>query len=262
LIETEINSSVSRSLLILECFSPRQPRLTSSEIQKHSGIPKSTLFRLLATLTGLNYLKYETETRKYFLGPKVLSLGFTVLENQEGREIARPYLQKLSQELDRSVNLLMLDRDEMVFIERIKVPGLMDLNIGIGSRIPAYNTAAGRAVLAHLNEGKFRETVDQIRKNPKASRYIGKNAEKLRACLMEVRKQGYATNDEESRKGIRALAVPIFSAQEVQYAMHLVTSSESISIDELRQRYAPRLIEVGKELSQALGHQDGKARRR
>jgi IclR family transcriptional regulator, pca regulon regulatory protein len=262
LIEADLNSSVSRSLLILECFSPRQPRLMSSEIQKYSGIPKSTLFRLLATLTGLNYLKYDTETRRYFLGPKVLSLGFTVLENQEGREIARPYLQKLSQELDRSVNLLMLDRDEMVFIERIRLPGLMDLNIGIGSRIPAYNTAAGRAVLAHLTEEKFRETVDQIMKDPKAARYVGKNAKKLIAQLVEVRKQGYATNDEESRKGIRALAVPIFSSQEIQYAMHLVTSPESLSIDELRQKYAHRLIEAGREISQALGHREGKARSR
>jgi len=255
-MKSDLNSSVSRSLLILECFSARHSHQTASEIQKLSKVPRSTVFRLLATLTGLNYLKYDAETKKYFLGPKVLSLGFTVLHNQEGREIARPYLQRLSQEFNRSVSLLMLDKDEMVFIERIRVPGLMDLNIGIGSRIPVYNTAAGKAVLAHLSKEKLRETLGQIKKDSRAVQHIGKNGLRLLNRLADVRKQGYALNDQESRKGIRALAVPIFSTDGVLYAMHMVTSPEDISIEVLRRKYAPRLIEVGREISKTLGYRD------
>lgn len=259
-MEGNFNSSVTRCLLILECFSARDPRMTSFEIQKRCDIPKSTLFRLLATLKGLNYLKRDPETGKYSLGPKVLSLGFAVLSSQESREIVRPYLQTLSQELGWSINLLMLDKDAMVFIERIRIPSLMDFNIGIGSRIPVYNTAAGRVVLAHLTEERFRETVAQIKKDPRAAQYIGKTGEKLQDIRSEVRTRGYAINDEESGKGIRALAVPIFSAQDVPYAMNMVTSPQSISIAELRRKFAPRLMEVGKGISQALGYQDGKVR--
>ncbi len=253
-MEDDFSNSVSRALSILECFSPERPHLTASEIQKLTDVPRSTVFRLLATLTGLNYLKQDGESRKYFLGSRVLSLGFTVLQNQEGRDIARPYLQKLSREFNRSVNLLMPDKDEMVFIERIRVPGLTDLNIGIGGRIPMYNTGAGRAILAHLNPERFRKVVELMKKNHRVAQYIGEDGETLKGCLEEVRRLGYALNDRESDKSIRAVAVPIFSSEGVSYAAHIVATPEEISVDEFKRVYALRLIEVGREISEALGY--------
>ena len=255
-MENDLSNSVSRALSILECFSPMSPHLTGSEIQKLTNVPRSTVFRLLATLTALNYLKQDGESRKYFLGPRVLSLGFTVLQNQEGRDIARPYLQKLSREFNRSVNLLMPDKDEMVFIERIRVPGLTDLNIGIGGRIPMYNTGAGRAVLAHMSPERFREVVELIKKNRQAARHIGENGEKLKEGLEEVRRLGYALNDRESDRSIRAVAVPVFSSGGVSYAAHIVSTPEEVSVEEFKRVYAPRLVEVGREISEALGYRD------
>ncbi len=256
-MKDHLNTSVSRALLILECFSPTQPQLTWSEIQRLSNIPRSTVFRLLTTLTGLNYLKHDAESKKYFLGPKVLTLGFTVLQNQEGREIARPYLQKLSRELNKTVNLLVLDKTEMVIIERIRVPSLRDLSIGIGSRIPLHNTASGQVFLAYLSSERLLEVIRQIKKDPRIVQYVGKNGEKLDLRLAEIRRHGYALNDEESERGIRALAVPIFSSEGVVYAMHIVSASEEISVDDLEHFYAPRLMEMGRKISEALGHREG-----
>ena len=255
-VGSELVNSLSRGLLVLECFTLEEPRLTQSNIQKLSKIPKSTLFRLLKTLTGLNYLKCDPESRRYFLGPKVLTLGFSVLQNLEVRGIARAYLDSLSREFNRGVSLLMLDKDEMVFVERIRVPILRDFNIGIGSRIPVYNTAAGRAVLAHLSRERVVQIVKDIKKDGRTASCIGKKGEKLFEILAEVRKQGYAINDEESIKGVRAIAVPIFSAEGIAYAMNLVVPPEEITVEELRRKYAPRLIEVGREISEAMGYQD------
>ena len=83
---------------ILECFARSPGRLSQSNIQKITSIPKSTLSRLLHTLTGLNYLKYDSETKKYSLHPKILKLGFSALQDSEAQEIARPYLEKLSRD--------------------------------------------------------------------------------------------------------------------------------------------------------------------
>ena len=249
------NSNI-KGVLVLECFSPNRPHLSQSEIQKITNISKSTVFRLVKTLTDLNYLKYDPGNKKYFLGPKVLSLGFSVLQSLEVREIARPYLEKLSRECNKSVNLLMLDGIEMVFVERIRVPGPRDYNVSIGSRIAVYNTAAGRAVLAYLEQEKLSAVVRELQRAPSAARHIGQNGERLFQILNKVKREGFATNDEESAKGLRAIAVPIFSSEGVTCAIDLIVAPEEVSLKELRRNYAPKLVETGKEISEAMGYRD------
>jgi IclR family pca regulon transcriptional regulator len=251
------NSNI-KGVQVLECFSPNRPHLSQSEIQKITKISKSTVFRLVKTLTDLNYLKYDPGNKKYFLGPKVLSLGFSVLQSLEVREIARPYLEKLSRECNKSVNLLMLDGAEMVFVERIRVPGPRDYNVSIGSRIAVYNTAAGRAVLAYLEQEKLSSVIREILGDPSAVRHVGQNGERLFQILSKVKREGFATNDEESAKGLRAIAVPIFSPEGVTCAIDLIVAPEEVSLKELRKDYAPKLMETGKEISEAMGYQGAK----
>lgn len=252
---SKFSKSLARGLRTLESFTQNTQRLSLSEIQKATDTPKSTAFRLLRTLTELNYLKCDSETKKYYLGPRVLSLGFSVLQSMETREIARPYMQRLSRACNKSVNLLMLDGHRMIFIERIRVPSLRDVNISIGSSIPVYNTAAGRTVLAYLAEEKFKEIIQDLKKDSEALRHIGKNPKRLTQLLDGVRRDGFAINDEESGKGIRAIAVPIFSRDGIACAMDLIVSPEEVSVDELKRKYAPDLIRTGMEISEAMGYQ-------
>ncbi len=254
--QSELVNSLSRGLAILELLTQRPFRLSQTKIQELTDIPKATLSRILRTLTKLRYLKCDPETRKYSLHPKVLTLGLTVLENLEVREIARQYIETLSREFNRSVSLLMLDGPEMVFIERVKVPMLLDLNVGMGSRIPIYSTAPGKVVLAYLNRERLREVVSRIsRKDPLAAPYLRNNYEKLFNSLVEVRDQGYAINDEETQKGLRGIAAPIFSPDGTVYALSISVPTE-VSVAELRSKCAPRLIAVSKEISEAIGYRE------
>jgi len=249
-----IKNSIIKELLILESFTQNRHQLSQSEIQKITNFPKSTVYRLVKTLTELNYLKYDYKNRRYYLGPRVLSLGFSVLQSMEIREIARPYLEKLSRECNKSVNLLMLDRNEMVFIERIRVPGPRDYNVSIGSRIPVYNTAAGRVVLACLEREKFSQVICEIRRDHSAARYIRENGKRLVQFLNKVKREGFAINDQESARGLRAIAVPIFSSEGVAYAIDLIVASEEVSLKELKRDYAPKLMKTGKEISEVMGY--------
>ena len=164
-------------------------------------------------------------------------------------------MQKLSRACNKSVNLLMLDGQRMVFIERIRVPSLRDFNISVGSSVPVYNTAAGRTVLAHLSEEKLKKIIHDLKKNREALPHIGENAIRLTRLLGRIRKDGFAINDEESAKGIRAIAVPIFSRDGIACAIDLIVSPEETSVDELKREYAPGLISTGIEISEALGYQ-------
>jgi IclR family pca regulon transcriptional regulator len=248
-------NSLKKGLSILECFTPRKHHFSLSEITKVAGISKTTAFRLLNTFCELDYLKYDSENKKYYLGPRVLSLGFSVLQSLDIREIARPYLEMLAKEFDKTVNLSILDKTEMVYIDRIKVHSIRDFNINIGDRIPVYNTAAGRAVLAYLEREKLLGMLKEIKKHPNGSRFIGKDGNKLIRILDNVRANGFSISDEEVLRGVRAIAVPVFSQQKEYYAVNVVVASELVSVNELKTKYAPKLAKVGKELSKAMGSQ-------
>jgi IclR family pca regulon transcriptional regulator len=146
----------------------------------------------------------------------------------------------------------------MVYIDRIKVHHIRDFNINIGDRIPVYNTAAGRAVLAYLEEEKLLEIIREIKNIPGYSRYIGENGNKLIRILDNVRANGFSVNDEELLIGVRAIAVPVFSHQNAFYAINVIVASEQVSVNELKNEYAPKLIKIGNELSKAMGYQKAK----
>ena len=243
-------NALSRGLLILECFTPNQHQFSLSELSKNTHISKSTVFRILKTLCDMNYLKYDSQNKKYYLGAKVLSLGFSVLQSMELREIARPYIEKLSRECNKTVNLAILDRHEMVYIERVRVSGLRNYNISIGNRIPVWNTAVGRAVLAYLEQEPLKGIIKKLKGFPE----YRISEKKFLKALEEVRKDGYAINDQEFLKGVRAVAVPVFSPNGVTCAINIIVEPEEVSMVELRNKYAPKLIRLGKELSDVLGY--------
>jgi len=224
-----------------------------SEITRAVHSPKTTVFRFLKTLCKLDYLEYNAENKKYCLGPRNLLLGTAFLESLEIRDIVKPFLKKLSCECNKSINLTMLKKTEMVYIDKIKVDDLRDLNINIGDRIPVYNTAAGKAVLAHLDPGTLFEIIKEIKTDLKISQSIGRKAGKLLSALDEVRTKGFAIGDQEFRKGIRSIAVPILSPQGANYSIGMVVASELVSIKELVREYAPKFIETGREASKAAG---------
>jgi IclR family transcriptional regulator, pca regulon regulatory protein len=243
-------NSLVRGLVVLECFRPHKDSFTLAELSRLVDIPKSSLHRVVKTLSEMSYLRYDEQAKRYYLGTRVLSLGFSVLQSMELREIARPYLEKLSRECNKTVNLAILDKHEMVYVERIRVPGIRAFNISIGNRIPVWSTAVGKAVLAHLEPEKLKALLKQLKELPEFKR--GEN--RMVRALDQVRKDGFAINDQEFLRGIRAVAVPIFSPDGVTCAINIVVEPEEVSIDELRNYYAPKLIRVGKELSRAVGY--------
>lgn len=246
-------NSLMRGLLVLECFSPEKDRLSLAQLATILDMPKSSLFRVVKTLSGLNYLRYDDQSRTYRLGTRVLSLGFSVLQGMELRELARPYLEGLSRQFNKTVNLAVLDKHEMVYVERVKVPGYRDFNIGIGSRIPLWNTAVGKAVLAYLDRNKLKEITKELKRLPD---FLARGGEAfLTEQLGIVRRDGFAINDRDVYKiWVRAIAVPVFSPEGVACAVNIVVEPEDVSVDELRERYAPALLAAAKELSEALGH--------
>src|SRR6185312_15409226 len=147
---------------------------------------------------NLGYLEQDPETRKYRLGPRVLDLGFSALNSMDVREISRPYLQELSDDTGFTVNLAILDGHDVVYVDRCRTarPGQreIDLDIHVGSRLPAYCTALGKAMLAFLPDEERRSIVSETELVKRGPNTVTER-EALLDELDRIEASGIAVND-------------------------------------------------------------------
>ncbi|MGZ4401932.1 MAG: IclR family transcriptional regulator, partial [Gaiellaceae bacterium] len=208
------SQSLERGLAILSAFRSGRPMVGVSELAREVGLSRSTAHRYVSTLATLGYLQKDAETQKYRLGPRVLDLGFSALNSMELREVAAPHLRELSDQSGYTVNMAVLDGLDIVYVERCRSPRSgqreIDLNLHVGSRLPAYCTSLGKVLLAYLPDD---ERAAALAKIDFASR--GPNTllseEALVVELEKVRKDGFAMNNEELAYGLRSIAAPIFA---------------------------------------------------
>jgi len=255
-------NSLIRGLEILESFTPAESHLSLQELSVKTELPKTTVHRFLKTLLSMNYVKLDSRTKSYSLAPRVMALGFSVLSGMDLRQTARPYMEALSKETDQNVNLAVLDRAEILYIERITVRKIININLYVGSRVNCYLTAMGRSLIAFLSRESYEQLLAELHKDKEAVKSIGRNGEKLNAILDEVRSRGYASNDGEWVQGLRAIGVPIFNGRsEVEASLTMTFISQLVGFDEMIEKYVPPLMTTAGRISAALGF-DGALRQR
>lgn len=247
-------NSLHRGLLILKAFTLAQPTLRLQDIADATGLTKSTALRLLRTLVSLEYVQIDHRTKRYFLGPQIMTLGFSVLSNMDLREVALPYMDELATASQQNVGLGILDGTEVVYIERIKKQRTIAIDVYVGSRINAYRSSIGRAILAYLGEEKMQDFLRSIIKDSDASHYVKARGEVLFESLARVRRKGYALSDQELFPGVRAIAAPLFKSKgEIEGAINMPCSIQNVSNRDLNTKYAPMLIETTRKISAARG---------
>jgi IclR family transcriptional regulator, pca regulon regulatory protein len=255
---TSYSQSLERGLAILSAFKPAKPLLGISELARALALNRSTAHRYVGTLTALGYLQQDRESRKYRLGPRVLDLGFSAINSMELPELARPHLQHLSDDTGHTVNMAILDDTEIVYVERVRSSGAgqseIDLNLHVGSRLPAYCTAMGKALLAFVPAERLEELLDDVDLVARGPNTITDRAALL-AELERVRALDMAVNNEELAYGLRSIAAPIRSRSgEVVAALNLAVHRTMVSMDDLIARFGPAVKHTAKAISAEIGH--------
>jgi IclR family pca regulon transcriptional regulator len=247
-------SSLARGLSILEAFDQAHPRLGITDLAKKTGLSKSTIYRLIFTLRSLDYVIPGGQGNKYTLGPKVLRLGYAVLSSLDLREIAQPYLLRLSHRVKETVNLAVLDEWKLVYVERFKTQQIVNINLHVGSRLELYNTAMGRVLAAFNSEEWLAQYMKYLEKIPEANLYWRNKGEKLRKILEEVRKNDFAVNNQELTPGLRSIASPVRNREgQVVGAVNIAVSSSIYSLERLKEEMMPSLRNTTRSISLALG---------
>jgi IclR family pca regulon transcriptional regulator len=255
--EAATSQSLERGLAILSTFTATKPLMGVSDVAREVGLSRSSAHRYIATLAKLGYLEQDRSTRRYRLGPRVYDLGFSAINSMELRQIAAPDLQSLSDATGHTVNMAFLDGADIVYIERCRSTSQgqreIDLNLHVGSRLPAYCTSMGKVLLAGLPPDELETRVARI---DFAKR--GPNTITARAALLDelalVRERGLAVNNEELAYGLRSIAVPVRgSGGDVVAAINLAVHRSLVSMEDLVVRLAPVLQATGRGISMRAG---------
>ncbi len=245
--------SLAKGFRVLEVFDAHEREMTLSEIASRADLDAGTTFRLVKTLVMLGYLESVESAKRYRLGLKVLDLGFNAIARMDLRTASRPILRSLIGPVNEAASIAALDGADMVYIERIQA-GLARLGVTqrIGSRIPAYCTAVGYAVLAHMSLEQRLEVLS-LRERIKLTPSTPVTIPEIEQRLEHVRKLGYALSDQDTVLGVRVIAAPILDLDGHPWAsVSTATPAYVCPLAEFVERSAERVMEAAANLSRVL----------
>jgi IclR family pca regulon transcriptional regulator len=209
--------SLERGLGVLKAFTADAPELTLSDVARRSRLSRAAAGRFVHTLVELGYLGISrgtsrgTSGRTFHLRPRVLDLGFAYLTSLSAPEIAHPYLLELSQRLERSTSLGVLDGEDVVYLDHVPVRRILRVGITTGSRLPAYLTSQGRMLVACAPPQVREDYLARVRLEPRTASTV-RTADELRERLRLAREQGWCLVENELGEGVVSVSVPVRDA--------------------------------------------------
>jgi IclR family pca regulon transcriptional regulator len=243
--------SLERGLAIIRVFGAEHPSMTVSEIAAEVGLTRAAVRRFLLTLGELGYV--TGRNNRFELTPGVLELGYSYLSALSFPDVALPRLEQLVADTAEASEGSILDRGDIVYVVRVPGPAMMTISVNVGARRPAYATAMGRVLLAHLPAAELDTYLDTYRLEPVLPRTITDPAE-FRAELTRVRNQGYALVNQELEEGLVAVAVPVRDrAGRVRAAINLSTHIGRKSVKDMR-GLVPQIRDAAADIEVGLKH--------
>ena len=244
-------TSLARGLAVIQAFSESRQRLTISNLSAKTGLSRAAVRRCLYTLNKLGLTGCD-DAFHFFLRPRILALGYSYISSTPLAVAAQPVLEHVSHLLHESCSLATLDRSDIVYIARFNATRIMSVDLGIGSRLPAFCTSMGRVLLANLAESELETCLSGLQLTRYTERTVV-DRDKLREILRLVRRSGYAIVDQELELGLRSMAVPVRTpAGNVAAAVNIGTQAQRVTLAEMQSRFLPHLRAAAQELGMLL----------
>lgn len=200
--------SVEKTTRILDAVAESQEGTSLHDLARRIEMSKGTLHRFLSTLRSTGYIKQDTVTKRYFLGVRFLHLSQSFIQQDALLATSRPLMRRLMQECGETVTLAVLEGTEVRYMDAQESTDPLRYSVRAGGHAPAHSTALGKVLLAGLDDGEIQRRYARRQLH----RYTHNTTTSLAALMREiagVRREGWASDDEEYVKGIRCLAVPI-----------------------------------------------------
>lgn len=227
--------------------------LLFSELERTLNLPKSSLHALLDTLVTTKMVSYDTETKRYCLGPLVWEAAMAFSHNLQLVPLAVPHLDRLHTRLGETMQMAILDGADIVYVAKLESQRPVQLASSVGSCLPAHTTGIGKALLASLPADRLKDLYRNNETLVALSSHTIRSVNASLHDLEETRARGYAIDAGECTPGLYCLATPILGIDHKALAAISVSVPESRYAREDRSYLASVLIEETHSLSRKLG---------
>ena len=244
-------TSLARGLAVIQAFTDRKQQLTISQLSGRTALSRAAVRRCLYTLKQLGFAASD-DGRHFYLRPRILSLGHSYISSMPIASSVQPVLEHVSHSLHESSSIATLDGLEIIYVARASVTRIMSIDLGIGSRLPAFCTSMGRVLLANLPSEELESSLARVEFEHYTDRTVS-GPEKLRQILRLVSRNGYSIVDQELELGLRSMAVPIQNPSgRVVAALNVGAHAQRVSTQVMQTRFLPQLRAAAQEICMLL----------
>ncbi len=248
--------SVDRALQILTAYETEGHELSILQLSQKVHLPKSTVHRLLATLANRGFIEQNSATGNYRLGLKLHSLGSRVVLTRNLTTEAGPIVRQLVERFGETVSISVLDGIETVIVEKMESEQAMRVTSQIGKRNPIHCSGSGKMLLALQSP----EEIERILALAPLDRYTDKTITdpgQLKENLDEIRRNGYAVDDEEIQPDQICIAAPIRDYRGAAFAAMTISGPATRIRSKDVEVVAATIQKAANEISERLGWNEG-----
>jgi DNA-binding IclR family transcriptional regulator len=253
--------TIERISVILDILGQNPQGISIRDLSSKVSLPKGTTHRLLSSLSYLGYVRQDPKTRNYLLGFKLVELGNILLGQLDLRKEAAPFLNDLAERTKETVHMVILDRNEVVYIDKVEVdhnPRGLRMASRIGLRNPAHSSAVGKVLISHLLDEELNKFFKGRGLSKRTENTITDTSQ-LKEHLKMVRNQGYAIDDEENEKGVRCVGAPIYNeAGNAVAAISISGPAFRVTKKLVQESLTKEVMETALKISQQLGYREGR----
>jgi DNA-binding IclR family transcriptional regulator len=235
-------NSVSKAFRVLAAFDGTNASMGLTQIAEAAGLDRSAAQRFTHTLVKLGFLRKRPETKQFELTAKTLELACSYLRVNGLVQRATPHLLHLSKVTEETINLTLLDDTDVIFVSRFMSRHVLANNVILGTRLPAYCTAAGIAMLSRLERGEARDVLSRSSLRAFTPHTTWRLADLIhKLTVSEAR--GYATAFEEYYNGDLSVAAAVLDRRRQPVgAISISVSRDRYTPEQAEERFAPLVV--------------------
>jgi len=244
--------SLAKCFQVLEALNTAGRAVGLTELAQLSGLDRSGVQRITHTLRVLGYLRQDPATKAFRLSGRMLEFGHTVLATNQLRERAQPHLEALNRRTSETVNLMELEGDEIVYVARWPSLHAVSVDLHVGSRLPAWCTAAGRAIFSLMEPADALARLKAVRRSAMTP-FTVTDLAGLRAALDQARELGYALNNQEAFVGDLSVAAPLVDRQGHPLgAVNIAVPTPRWRLEDVLARLVPQLLKTAAAINREV----------
>lgn len=245
--------SVDRALTIIETLTEYRKGLGLVELSNKVGLNKTTTYRMLCAIMTHGLITKDPTTGNYRLTLRLFELGSKVSSQTSLLAITRPYLEELSEKTGETLHFVVQEGTDVVYLYK-EESSLQSIKMGsqIGTRNPIFATGVGKAILSHL-DGTEVEHLWHLSPNKARTKNTIVDFDKMQSELKRTKERGWALDDEENEVGVRCIAVPILSRENLPMAAISISGSVFHITADKYDYYANLLKDTVAKISKQIG---------